>query len=345
LDSILGVRDRKAKIPHCKVGSKEMAGQAYCGVDVAKATLSACVLIGTAEKGKVKEFENGERGYQALMDWAKRVAGEATVRFCVEATGRYSWGVSEYLATTGEKLSVPNPARVKAYGVSAGILNKTDPADARTIAMFARALTQNAWRAPTPAERRLEELARRIEALERERQREKIRLQQPGLDKLVQRSIRRMQRTLEREIARFEEAVREHIAAQPEMKENERLLRSIPGIGEKTAWWFLATVRDVRAFPKAKAVMAYIGLSPCQHESGSSIRKRAHIGRTGGRMLRKVLYMAAKAAILHNALVREFGERLLAKGKPWKVVVVACMRKLATIAFGVCRTQTTFTCT
>jgi transposase len=120
---------------------------AFVGIDVSKATLEACLLRPDG-RAKQNAFANDARGHAALIGWADRLAGGAALHFCLEATGPYSEPPALALAAAGRLVSVANPARVKAHAAASGQGNKTDPADARAVALFARDRRPPAWRPP-----------------------------------------------------------------------------------------------------------------------------------------------------------------------------------------------------
>jgi transposase len=140
------------------------AATAFVGIDVSKATLDACLL---GPDGRVREgaFANDADGHAALIAWADRHAGGAALHFCLEATGPYSDPPATALTRASRLVSVANPTRVKAHAAAGGQANKTDPADARAVAQFARDRRPPAWHPPSPEVRELQGLARRRDDL------------------------------------------------------------------------------------------------------------------------------------------------------------------------------------
>jgi transposase len=126
-----------------------------------------------------------------------------------------------------------------------------------------------------------------------------------------------------------------------EMSEQERLLVSIPGIGKETVPRLIANL-EMKRFESAKQVSAFAGLSPQQHQSGSSIRGKTKISKQGDRRLRKALYMPAVVAIKCNPVIRPFYEKLVGRGMAKKAALCACMRKLLHISYGVLKTKSPF---
>ena len=316
----------------------------YVGLDVAKATLAVC-LLGPDSQTARADFDNSAAGHRKLRKWVGAHAPGEPVRYCLEATGGYGEALAQHLAAAGELVSVVNPARIKQFARSQGRRNKTDRIDAQVIAEYARAMQPPPWRPPSPQLRELTALLRRLDDMEQQRQREQVRLQEPGAPALVRRSLQKSLRFLAREIADLERRIGDHIGCHPDLQEKKRLLETIPGIADKTALWFLVVLRSDSAFSSGEALAAFLGLTPQRRESGTSLRGRSRIGKGGGRPLRRTLYWAALSAQRHNPLVREFCRRLTANGKSKMAVLIAAMRKLVLIAYGVLRTRTAFSCT
>jgi transposase len=172
----------------------------FVGIDVSKDSLDACLLLPTGRQRQAP-FANDAAGFAALLDWADRHADGSALHFCLEATGPYSEAPALALAQAGRHVSVANPARVKAHAAAGGQANKTDPADARAIAAFARYRRPPAWQPPRPEVRQLQGLVRRVEDLVEMAAREKGRLASPALTKSARRSVQRTIRLLVKEAA------------------------------------------------------------------------------------------------------------------------------------------------
>ena len=140
---------------------------------------------------------------------------------------------------------------------------------------------------------------------------------------------------LKREIEALERKIDDHIDRHPNLKRDADLLRSIPGVSHTTAAKVLAYAGDVRRFSNAKALAAFIGLTPRQRLSGSSVKGRTIISRTGHKDLRRALYMPGLVARRHNPILKTFADRLATTGLAPKAVIGAVMRKLAHLIYGV----------
>jgi len=314
---------------------------AFVGIDVSKATLDACLL---GPDGRVKEatFANDPAGHAALIAWADRHAAGLPAHFCLEATGPYSELPACALAEAGRLVSVANPARVKAHAAASGQGNKTDPADARAIAQFARDRRPPTWRPPSPEVRELQGLVRRREDLREMAAREKGRLDSPALTRAARKSIERATKFLGREADRVQAQADALIAASPALRANRDLLVSIPGVGAQTASTVLAELPAVDRLPSAQSAAAAAGLAPREFRSGVSVRKRTRLSKAGNARLRKALYLPTLTAVRFNPLLKGFFERLVKAGKPKMAAVGACMRKLVMLCYGVLKNRAPF---
>jgi transposase len=146
---------------------------------------------------------------------------------------------------------------------------------------------------------------------------------------------------LEEQLKKLKQQHQEHVDKHPQLKEQQDLISSIPGIAELTAARLLAELPELARYPSAKQAVAQVGLNPKQHSSGS-LSAKTRLSKTGKASLRKALYMPAISAKRHNPLVRELAERLRARGKCEMLIVGAAMRKLVHLAYGVLKTGKPF---
>lgn len=309
------------------------------GIDIAKETFDVALRHG--ESTDTGNFPNTQRGFEKLSRW---LANREThsVHACLEATGRYGERVALYLDACGHKVSVVNPARIAAYAESKLQRNKTDQQDARLIADFCATQTPARWRPASPEQRELQDIVRQVAALTQERQRARNRLQAGIETPVVVETIETQIAFLDTQIARLEDRIMAHIAANPQLQEKLDLLVSIPGIGETTAAKFLAEVPDVSQFDQAPQLAAYAGLTPRQHHSGSSVHKPSHMSKTGNVYLRTMFFMPALSAKQHNPIIKDLVQRLEARDKHKMTIVGAVMRKLLHLCYGVLKTGKPF---
>jgi len=311
---------------------------AYLGIDIAKATFAACLLIG--KKAWQGSFANTPAGFTQLDHWLKKHTVER-VHACLEATGRYSEGVAEHLQAAGHTVSVINPARLKAYAAALLKRTKTDPTDAALLAEFCRSQEPAAWTPPTPERRELRALVRRRESLLHQRQQEANRLSSGEDSCWVRESLEASLAFIDGQLAKVEQAIKAQIAGDPELKRQHALIDSIPGIGPLTAAALLAEL-DFALYPTARQVAAQAGLTPRQRQSGTSVHGKPRISKQGASQLRRILFFPAIVAKRHNPRLRPFAERLAERGKAKMAIVCACMRKLLHLVYGVLKSGRPF---
>jgi transposase len=302
--------------------------KAILGIDVAKKKLDVALIF--SDKVLVKKFDNAVKGFKLLQGWLMSLHLEQ-VHACLEATGAYSEALAEFLHERGHLVSVVNPLRIKGFAKSDLQRNKTDTADARTIAEFCLAIDPEEWHPLPPEIKQLQALTRRIESLQGILNSEQNRLELAASE--VRPSLKRIIRTLEKEIELVQDLIKEHIDNHPDLKGQSDLLQSIPGIGEKTAQVLLGEL-EFAAFPSARALAAHSGVTPQKFQSGTSV-DRTRLSKLGNGRIRKALYFPAIVAAKHNRIVKEFASRLSQKGKTPMQVICASMRQLLHIAFGV----------
>lgn len=310
----------------------------HLGIDVAKAKLD-CALRLPAGKLRSKVVENNSKGFKALTEWLEK-HGATTVHVCMEATGVYWEAVAEYLATQGMAVSVVNPAQIKAFGASKMVRTKTDKVDAKLIAEFCLERRPDPWQAPTPSEQALRAMVLRLEALQVMRTQESNRLEVAR--DAVRAGITKHIEWLDEQIKALSKTIRDHIDGDKTMKDKQAILESIPGVGERTIAILLAFYSNLDRFSNARQAVAFAGLDPRQHESGSSVKGKPRLSKIGHAFLRKALYMPAMVTLYRTAWGKLFRDRLAAAGKPPKLIIGAMMRKLVHVAYGVLKSGKSF---
>jgi transposase len=315
-----------------------MEMQAYLGIDIAKRKFDAVLLMGDGKR--YKGFDNDENGFAALLAWLGEAAG--SLHACMEATGGFGDDLALFLHEQEIAVSVVNPLRVKAFGQSEMVRTKTDRVDAGVIARFCRSQSPALWQPASPRMRELRALVRRCAALKEMRVQELQRRTQGTPSTLVADSVARTIEWLDAEIRAVSQAVSDLIRNDDALHRNCELLTSIPGLAAQSAAVLLAEIPDFRAFGHNKQITAFVGLSPQEHQSGSSVRGRARISKVGNARVRAILYMCALSARRHNPILKDFADRLKKSGKAPKVVLVAVARKLLVLAYGVMKTQRPF---
>ena len=309
------------------------------GIDVSKDNLDVVLMIGGRQVHKV--FTNSEVGHNHLHNWLI-TQRSGPVHVCLEATGQYGEGVAEYFHQRGHPVSVVNPARIKRYGVSKLHRNKTDKADAALIAEFCRKENPPLWTPLPDYVKHLRALIRRLDDLQTAYRQEHNRSLSGEKDAWVLEDLKVHLEFLKERLQAARQAIQQHIEQHPSLKFQQELLTSIPGIGQLTAARLLAEIGEISAFEDAPQLAAYAGLNPKGNRSGSSVHKKTHISKEGRAFLRYILYMPAIVARKHNPIIKEFCQRLADKRLAEMAIVVAAMRKLIHIVFGVLKNQRPF---
>lgn len=297
------------------------AARPNAGVDVSKAHLDACW------SNCEMRLANDEAGWTELV--AKLQADNVDL-VLLEATGGYERGFVCALQQAGIAVARVNPRQARDFAKSMGYLAKTDRIDARGLRDFANVVASHKDRhkyltpAAEPQREELNALMTRRRQLVEMRAAESIRLDTAA--KRSKRSILAVMRTLDKQIEQIDKEVQHHI--DDHFGGQRKLLDSVSGVGPVTTLTLLAALPELGRLSR-KAISKLVGVAPIAKDSGNRKGKR-HIA--GGRgVVRHVMYMAALSARTHNPVIRSFYERLIAAGKPPKVAMVACMRKLLTI--------------
>lgn len=317
--------------------------KAVVGIDVSKKKLDITLLVNG--KVKTKVLENTVAGHQALLEWLdKSKLQKEDLHVCMEATGVYYEAVATTLHDAGLAVSVVNPGCIKGFGQGENLRNKTDKADASLIARYCAAMVPPVWAPPPLEQRQLRAWSQRVQALKDMRQQEYNRLESYTVSGMTE--VAAHAKTLiawfDAEIKQLEQDVDDHIDRHPDLKRDADLITSIPGIGNTTAARLLGQLGDIRRFSGPKAFAAFLGLTPRQRSSGTSVKGRTMICRTGGTAIRAALYMPGMVASRHNPILRTFAQRLAGNGMAKKAVISAVMHKLAHLIYGVIHTGKPF---
>jgi transposase len=304
------------------------------GIDVSKDFLDVCVT----PEGSVERFSNDLEGHERLV---QRLVPQSVSLIVLEATGGYEAAVAATLQAAGLPVAIVNPRQARHFAKALGLLAKTDAIDARVLARFAELLAarEDLARFVKPLadaeQRRLQaQLLRRrqlVAMLSAERQRLSIAHSsiRPDLEQTI-RFLKQRLDSIDAELAKL---------VQRDHGELARLLKSVAGVGPTTLATLLGNLPELGRLSR-REVSALVGVAPFNRDSGHF---RGRQSTWGGRAeIRTTLYMAALAATRHNPVIRGFYQRLLHAGKPKKVALVACMRKLLTILNAIARDRVPF---
>ena len=314
------------------------------GVDIAQDTFEV-LLQQENHSPEPGHFDNKRSGFNQLHRFLKKHEAEDT-HICMEATGIYYEELAHFLHQKGYRVSVINPLQIKAYAQSQLLRNKTDRVDAAIIADFCRTQNPPLWTPPDPSWYQLRALVRHLEDLESDRQRQRNRRgaikrsAQPT--PIVLDNLQEQIDFLTDQIEEVKKHMQNHINQHPELKRQRDLLDSIKGIGRLTAAKLMAEYGDMRRFDDVRQVVAFAGLNPKHRQSGTSIRGKTHISKMGRSSIRAALYMPAITAKRFNKRLQPFVQRLEKQGLSGMQIVVAVMRKLLHLAFGVLKSGQPF---
>lgn len=309
------------------------------GIDVSKNKVDISILFKN-KKEKHKVFANNQAGFKDLNSWLKYLSIHQA-HVCLEATGCYGEEIALFLYEQGHKVSIINPARIKAYAKSEGCRVKTDKVDSGVIARFCKVQCPSSWNPPSDTERKLKELYRCRQSLLEDKNRVINRLEKQGTNKSSLKVWQELLEVIETQIKNIDIQMKEFIQSTQDLEIQVNLLKTIPGISNKTAIALLAELPNIKSFDNAKEVAAFAGLTPFERQSGS-FRGKGRLSKAGNAQLRKALYMPAIVAKRYNPIIEEFCKRLSKKGKPPMVIIAAGMRKLLHIIFGILKTQKPF---
>ncbi|HWE26498.1 MAG TPA: IS110 family transposase, partial [Polyangia bacterium] len=290
----------------------------FVGIDVSKRTLDVATTAGSK-----RQVANDEVGIAALVDELSSLRPKLVV---LEATGGYQAALVAALVVAKIPTAVINPRQARDFAKAIGKLAKTDAIDAAVLARFAEVVRPEP-RTPVDAETaELDVLLTRRRQVVGMITAETNRLQQSAAK--VRTRIKTHINFLRKELADINRELDEAIRKSPVWRENDDLLRSVPGVGRVLASTLLGELPELGKLNR-KQMAALVGVAPLNRDSGMMRGKRRVWG--GRASVRKALYMATLSATRSNPLIRRFYQRLCQLGKPKKVALVACMRKLLTI--------------
>jgi transposase len=301
------------------------------GIDVSKATLDVALVPGAEQF----QASNDAGGIEAL---AKRLKAAAVHLVVMEATGGYETAVATALIGAGLRVAVVNARQIRDFAKATGRLAKSDRIDARVIAAFGEAVDPEIRQLPDEDAQELQALLVRRTQLVTMRVQEinRLGLMQGAMRKGIKEHIA----WLEKAIERLEIDITHGLRSSPAWREKDDLLQSFKGIGPITSGSLMVGMPELGSLDR-REIASLAGLAPFNCDSGTMRGRRSIYG--GRSRVRTLLYMAATSAIRSNPLIRDFYTRLRARGKPHKVAMVACMRKILTILNAMVRDRTPFT--
>ncbi|MGH8523158.1 MAG: IS110 family transposase [Gammaproteobacteria bacterium] len=298
------------------------------GIDVSKASLD----VGIHPTDGFASFGNDRKGIASLVRRLRQLDPDLVL---AEASGGYERAVVEAVAAAGLPMAVVNPRQVRDFARATGTLAKTDRIDARILSRFAIAIRPELRKISDASEQGLKSQQKRreqlVEMLTAERNR--LRTASPAVAKQIKRHVS----WLEKELEKVEQELHKQVSSSPVWRAKDSLLQTVPGVGGVVAGTLLAGLPELGMLDR-RQIAALVGVAPLNRDSGTYRGRRTIWG--GRASVRATLYMAALVAARCNPVIKAFYERLCAAGKPKKVALVACMRKLLTILNSMLRHET-----
>lgn len=298
----------------------EMTVEKFVGIDIAKDTVDVCI----EPDAEIMHIDYDHKGVAAICQRLKSVLPTLIV---MEATGGLETRLASELAALGLSIAVINPRQARDFAKATGQLAKTDRVDAAILAAFARAIRPQARAIKDADTRALDEMVSRRRQLIDIRVQETLRLGTTA-SKAMLKSLNAHIAWLDKRIAEIDTDLTRRLRTSDVWRTKDDLLRGIPGVGAVTSLTMLAKCPELGQLNR-REIAALIGVAPLAKDSGKHRGKRFVWG--GRADVRAVLYMATVSAIRFNSRIKPFAEQLKQAGKPTKVVIVACMRKLLTI--------------
>lgn len=310
----------------------QVTTEQFVGIDVSKTRLD----IGLDPSGPGWQVPYEEPAIESLVARLQELQPALIV---LEATGGMEVRIATSLASKALPVAVVNPRQVRDFAKATGRLAKTDSIDASVLAAFAKAIRPQIRPIKDEQTRALDDLVNRRRQLVGMRVQETLRLG-TAATKPLRVSLQKHIEWLNRQIDDLDRDLTQRLRASDAWRAKDDLLRSIPGIGPVTTLTMLAKCPELGTLNR-RQIAALAGVAPLANDSGKRRGKRSIWGGRGE--VRMALYMATLSAHRYNSAIQAFAQRLKAAGKPFKVVMVACMRKLLTIMNSILKTHTPWT--
>lgn len=297
------------------------------GIDISKDKLD----VYSEKKGHFV-VENSPKGFQELK---KKITQKALV--VMESTGYYHYRLAQFLSKEKVDVSVVNPLQVKRFIQMKLAKIKTDKSDAKWIYQYAKHNEVPRYTVATETQAGCLQILRLLDSYIKRQTATKNKIhgeETLGVpSKFVYQSLQRDLRHLKKEIKLLEEKLLEMV--KKEDQKSLTLLKSIPGMGVKTAMFLLVATEGFSKFETASQLCSFVGITPTIRESGSSVRGRSRISKIGNKKLRNLLFMCSFSAYKHNKACKALFDRIVAKGKSKKLALIAVCNKLLKQAFAI----------
>lgn len=319
----------------------------FVGIDIAAQDAHVALVTSDGVMEQPFIIEQSPEGMRDLEQTLLATqCAPSNILVVMEATGVYWMKLASYLYDCDFAVSVINPAQAHYFAKALLNRSKTDALDAQLLARLAAKLQPERWNPPTETyEQVYQRLTQRdslVAMLQMERNRLHALLRRPSVVADVQRRFEQNIASFQEQIADLDRELHAALVVDEAWDQAACLLRSIKGFGPIVTAWLLTATHNFSACQTPEQIASYAGLVPRSFESGSSVHRPSAIGHAPHARLRQALYMASLSAVQHNPLIRAFYQRLLDNGKPKKVALCACARKLIHIAWAVVHNRQSF---
>jgi transposase len=324
----------------------------FIGVDVSKNDLDVAYYY-NGQSFFIGKYPNNQTGFDNItkdLESKKQKTNSASIFIVMEPTGGYEQHFAYFAFQNKWEVSLPNPGQFRNWVKGTGKRAKTDKQDAMMLAKYGAVVNPSTWKPLPPEVAQLESMLNRLDDLKEILGSENNRLEayqnRVKIDDIVIGSVRQSISSLEHQIKTLEKAIKDHFDNNPELKEQNSRLKTVPGVGEKISPHILVSMHRFSQLTESKGtsrgVTAYFGLDPKPHESGISVYKRSSISRQGNRSIRHYLFMGALGGVRGNNPLRVFYHRLLSRNKAKMVALVASARKIIVWCWAVFRNGKAF---
>ena len=307
------------------------------GIDVARLSVVVALWFGPGRFLKA-EFANHAGGFRRLDRWLK-THGVGLLRVGLESTSTYAEALAQWLHDAGHVVHLLNPERTAHYARSVGQRNKTDPADAVTIALFVARHELTRWSPPSSEQKTLRSLTRTRRQLVAYQQ--DLRNQRRTADAVARPYLDALLAKVAEQLIALARSVAAHLRSHPALFTQVRRMMTLKGVGLVTAAVILSELPPVTRDTDPRALCAWAGLTPRRWQSGKT-ECPARLSRKGNAHLRHALYMPALVAKRYNPLLRSFAARLAASGKSNPAILGAVAHKMLRILIGLLRSERDF---
>ena len=299
------------------------------GIDISKSVFDVyCEATGHIQ------LNNDEKGFKSFLKTLPK-----TALVVMEATGYYHYRFAQFLHKKGVSVSVVNPLSVKRFIQMKLTKIKTDKSDAKAIYEYGIMNDLPIYSVLTDVQAECLQLFRLLDTYLKKRTQTKNKLHGEDVlgipSKYVYKSLQRDLKHLNKEVQGIELRLLELV--KQDQQHQLTLLKSIPGMGVKTALFLIVITDGFKKFETASQLCSYVGITPIIRESGSSVRGRSRISKVGNKKLRNLLFLCAFSACKHNKACRDIYERIVAKGKSKKLALISVANKLLKQAFAIAK--------